>query len=101
MRTVERRKSKPLTQPNLGIYLNVDQMNTYIRLQELGWKMYFIRRPLSGKPTVVMNNNVDSRIGVIERNGNFTVNPRMMTTRRTLREILSVNDSESVSKLYR
>ena len=93
---IERRKRKPPTQPNYALYLNADQMNTYIRLQEIGWKMYFIRRPLSGKPTVVMNNNVDTRIGVIEQNGNFTVNPRKVNTRRTLRDILSVDESERV-----
>ena len=93
---IERRKRKSLTQPNYALYLNADQMNTYIRLQEIGWKMYFIRRPLSGKPTVVMNNNVDTRIGVIEQNGNFTVNPRKVNTRRTLRDILSEDESERV-----
>ena len=91
---IERRKRKPLNQPDLGLYLNVAQIKTYIRLQEIGWKMYFIRRPLSGKPTVVMNNNVDTRIGVIEQNGNFTVNPNLVSTRRTLRELVSENDGD-------
>jgi len=78
MRIIERRKHKPLTQPDFEIFdihLNVDQMKTYIHLHGIGWKMYFIRRPVSGKSTVVMNNNVDMRIGVIEQDGKFTVNP--------------------------
>ena len=95
MRIIERRKRKPLTQPDFTMYLNVAQMKTYIRLKEIGWKMYFIRRPVSGSPTVVMNNNVDTRIGVIEQNGNFTVNPNLISTRPTLRDLLSVRDGET------
>jgi len=77
MKIIERHKHKPLTQPDFEIFdihLNVDQMKTYVRMHEIGWKMYFIRRPVSGKSTVFMNND-DMRIGVIEQNGNFTVNP--------------------------
>ena len=77
MRIIERRKHKPLTLPDFEIFdihLNVDQMKTYTRMHEIGWKMYFIRRPVSGKSTVFMNNTDDMRIGVIEQNGNFTVN---------------------------
>ena len=99
MRIIERRKHKPLTLPDFEIFdihLNGDQMKTYTRMHEIGWKMYFIRRPVSGSPTVVMNNNVDTRIGVIEQNGNFTVNPRKVNTRRTLRDILSIDESERV-----
>ena len=70
---IERRKRKPPTQPNYALYLNADQMNTYIRLQEIGWKIYFIRKPHSGEPTVVVNNNADTRVGVIDQNGDFTV----------------------------
>jgi len=95
MRIIERRKRKPLTQPDFTMYLNVAQMKTYIRLNEIGWKMYFIRRLVSGSPTVVMNNNVDTRIGVIEQNGNFTVNPNLISTRPTLRDLLSVRDGET------
>jgi len=78
MKIIERRKDKPLTHPDFevfDIHLNVDQMKTYIRMHETGWKMYFIRRPVSGKSTVFMNNNDDTRIGVIDQNGNFTVRP--------------------------
>lgn len=73
MGSIVRRKRKPLKQPVIGRYLSTDQMDTYIRLQEMGWKIYFIRKPHSGEPTVVVNNNADTRVGVIDQNGDFTV----------------------------
>jgi len=94
MRSIERRKRKRVMPSDLKLYLNADQMKTYIRLQEIGWRMHFIRRPLSRKPTIVMKSSADTRIGVIEQGGSFTVNPMMMTTRRTLSELLPVNDNE-------
>ena len=93
---IERRKRKPLTETNFELYLNTDQMNTYIYLREIGWKKYFIRRSLLRKHTVVMKNNAGTCIALIERNGKFTINPNTMITRRSNREILSVNDSERV-----
>ena len=91
IRFIERRKRKPLIQPDYGQYLNADQLNTYIHMQRLGWQMHFIRRPLLRKPTVVLKNSMGTRIGVIQQDGAFTINPRM-ATRRTLSEILHIND---------
>lgn len=93
IRFIERRKRKPLIEPDYGQYLNADQLNTYIHMQTLGWQMHFIRMPLLRKPTVVLKNSMGTRIGVIKQDGSFTINPRM-TTRRTLSEILLVNDGE-------
>ena len=50
MRSIERRKRKRVMPSDLKLYLNADQMKTYIRLQEIGWRMHFIRRPLSRQP---------------------------------------------------
>ena len=85
MRIIERRKHKPLTQPDFEIFdihLNVDQMKTYTRMHEIGWKMYFIRRPLFRKLTVVMKNNAGTRVAVIEQDGRSTVNPMKISWRR-------------------
>ena len=101
MRIFERRKHKQLIPSDFEQYLNADQMNTYIHMQELGWQMYFIRRPFLRKCTVVMKNNAGTRIAVIEQGGGFTVNPRRIIrqcrvhpSRRTLSELLPVNDSK-------
>jgi len=101
MRIFERRKHKQLIPSDFELYLNADQMNTYIHMQELGWQMYFIRRPFLRKCTVVMKNNAGTRIGVIEQGGGFAVNPGRVIRRcrvhpgsRTLSELVPVNDSE-------
>jgi hypothetical protein len=93
IRLIERRKRKPLIQPDYAQYLNADQLNTYIHMQALNWQMHFIRRPLLRKPTVVMKNNTSTRIGVIERDGSFRINPKL-TTRRTLSEILLLKNAK-------
>jgi ABC-type dipeptide/oligopeptide/nickel transport system ATPase component len=93
IRFIERRKRKPLIQPNEAQYLNAEQLNTYIHMQALDWQMHFIRRPLLRKPTVVMKNSMGTRIAVIERDGSFRINPKL-TTRRTLSEILFLNNAE-------
>ena len=93
---IERRKRKPLTQTDFKLFLNRDQMKTYMYLRELGWKKYFIRRSLLRNHTVVMKNNAGTCIALIERNGKFTINPNTIMTRRSNREKLSVSDSERV-----
>ena len=91
---IERRKRKPLTQTKFELYLNTDQMNTYIYLQQIGWKMYFIRRSFLRNNTVVMKSSAGTSIAVIERDGRFTINPNKMNSRRAMSERLSVTDSE-------
>ena len=93
---IERRKRKPLTQTKFELYLNTDQMNTYIYLQEIGWKMYFIRRSLLRNNTVVMKSSAGTSIAVIERDGRFTINPNKINTRRAMSEKFSVIDSEKI-----
>lgn len=93
---IERRKRKPLTQTKFELYLNTDQMNTYLYLQEIGWKMYFIRRSLLRNNTVVMKSSAGTSIAVIERDGRFTINPNKINTRRAMSEKFSVIDSEKI-----
>ena len=81
MRIIERRKCKSGEVTDFGFCLNSDQMYTYTHMQEFGWRMHFIRRPLLQKPTVVMKNSTGTRVGVIEHDGRFTVNPIRITWR--------------------
>lgn len=93
---IERRKRKTLTQTKFNLYLNTDQMNTYLYLQEIGWKMYFIRRSFLRNNTVVMKSSAGTSIAVIERDGRFTINPNKINTRRAMSEKFSVIDSEKI-----
>ena len=57
-------------------FLNQEQLKTYNRLIESGWKLYFIRRrPRIRKHTIAMINNEGASVGVIEDSGNFAVDP--------------------------
>lgn len=82
MRIIERRQCKPDEVTDFEQYLNTSQMKTYTYMTQLGWKMYFIRRPLLRKPTVVMKNNAGTRVAVIEQDGRTTVNPMKISWRR-------------------
>ena len=57
-------------------YFNLEQLNTYHKLKESGWKLYFIRRrPRIRKHTIAMVDKDGARVGVIEDSGNFAVDP--------------------------
>lgn len=72
----DRRKSMAPIPRNRFWFFNEDQLNTYNKLIESGWKLYFIRRrPRIRKHTIAMINNEDASVGVIEDSGNFAVDP--------------------------
>ena len=57
-------------------FFNADQYNTYVKLKESGWKLYFIRRrPRIRKHIIAMINNECTSIGVLEDSGNFALDP--------------------------
>lgn len=57
-------------------FFNEDQYNTYVKLKESGWKLYFIRRkPRIRKHTIALINNDGTSIGVLEDNGDFALDP--------------------------
>jgi len=57
--------------PNYMGYFNEAQVNTYIKLKKIGWKLFFIRRPRLRKHTIAMINNVGTRAAVINPDGSF------------------------------
>ena len=73
---IDRRKLRQPIPRNPFRFLNQEQLNTYNRLIESGWRLYFIRRrPRIRKHTIAMINNEDASVGVIEESGNFAVDP--------------------------
>ena len=58
-------------------YLNADQMRAYNSMQDNGWHLYFIRRPLLQNPTAVMINEEGTNIAMIEQNGHFDTHTRI------------------------
>ena len=65
-------------------FFNTDQVNTYLRLKDDGWKLYFIRRiPRFRKHTIALINSDGTSVGVIEENGFFATNPLPIKLRDT------------------
>ena len=72
----DRRKAVAPIPRNRLQYFNLEQLNTYHKLKESGWKLYFIRRrPRIRKHTIAMIDNEGASVGVIEDNGNFALDP--------------------------
>lgn len=72
----DRRKPRAPIPHNRFWFFNEDQFNTYNKLIESGWKLYFIRRrPRFRKHTIAMIDNEGASIGVIEDSGNFALDP--------------------------
>lgn len=75
MTGLERRHGKPAVPPDLKDILSQEQMRTYHTMQGCGWRMYFVRRPLFQEPTVALINNEGTRVGVLEQEGHFDMEP--------------------------
>jgi len=72
----DRRKGVAAIPHNRFWFFNEDQYNTYNKLKESGWELYFIRRrPRIRKHTIALINNDGSSIGLLEDNGDFALDP--------------------------
>ena len=72
----DRRKAVAAIPHNRFWFFNEEQLNTYNKLKESGWKLYFIRRrPRIRKHTIAMIDNEGASVGVIEDSGNFALDP--------------------------
>jgi hypothetical protein len=56
-------------------YMNEEQRHTYLKMQLHGWKLKFIRRPLSQKPICVFTDANETSLAVIENDGTFNKYP--------------------------
>ncbi len=77
MAGLERRNGKPAIPSDLKDYLNTEQLRSLQCMEGFGWRMYFLRRPLFQTPTAVMINNEGTRIGVLEQEGHFEMDPAL------------------------
>ena len=78
---IERRERKGAIPRNFMRYFNEDQVNTYIKLKEAGWKLYFIRRPRLRKHTIALIDVTSKHVGVIEQSGNISIDQGMIKLR--------------------
>ncbi|MEA1889382.1 MAG: hypothetical protein U9N50_06315, partial [Pseudomonadota bacterium] len=77
----DRRKRKASIPHRYMRYFNEDQVSTYLRMKESGWRIYFIRRPRIRKHTIVMISHEGTDVGVIEDSGAFSLNKAIIKLR--------------------
>lgn len=70
----ERRKSKKAIPDHLERWLNKLQMTTLLQLEALGWRVWFVRRPLFQPAMPVLCDPTDSFTAVIDEDGHYNTN---------------------------
>ncbi|MEA1890265.1 MAG: hypothetical protein U9N50_10860 [Pseudomonadota bacterium] len=56
-------------------YMNKKQRHTYLKMQIHGWRLKFIRHPLSQNPVCVFTDQKGTMLAVIENDGTFNKYP--------------------------
>ncbi|MCG8017067.1 MAG: hypothetical protein JAY97_12700 [Candidatus Thiodiazotropha sp. 'RUGA'] len=73
--TREKRTGIPPVPENFAELLNQWQQNTLQRIENFGWRVKFIRRPLFQDITIVVTNPTGDQIGTLELDGEVSVHP--------------------------
>ena len=70
----ERRGKMPPVPENICALLNQHQKDALREVENQGWRLAFVRRPILDDPMVVVTDQDRSRYAVVERNGHINVN---------------------------
>lgn len=63
---------------NLTDYLNEDQLRALRKVEEFGWVLKFVRRPLFQKAVPIVVNHDGTRFGVLEEDGSINMQPDLV-----------------------
>jgi len=66
---MEKRKGESPIPDNLEDYLNAVQIKALRQIENFGWELKFVRRPLFQDPIAVIINNDGDRVGTLEPDG--------------------------------
>ena len=66
---MEKRKGEAAIPDNLEDYLNPIQLQALRQIENFGWELKFVRRPLFQDPLAVIINNDGDRVGTLEPDG--------------------------------
>lgn len=69
----EKRKGEPPIPANFEEVLSLDQMMTLRQIENFGWQVAFIRRPLFQESVVVVANSNNRKFGVLEDTGELNL----------------------------
>ncbi len=70
----KRKREKPIPD-DLESVLNEHQLLALHRIENFGWQLHFVRRPLFQAPVAVIINNEGDSIGVLEEDGRINMEP--------------------------
>jgi len=71
----DKRKGEKPIPSDIHNYLNEAQNAVLNKIQEFGWSLQFIRRPLFQEPVVIAANANGDAFGVLEVDGHFNTEP--------------------------
>lgn len=75
MSTDDKRGKAPPIPPNVKKLLTPDQTVALKRLEDFGWRIEFVRRPLFQQVTIVVTSYDGKEFGVLEANGELNMKP--------------------------
>ena len=65
----DKRTGQPPVPENIEDWLNNTQLQILRQIEELGFKLIFMRRPVLQDPVPIVINNQGNQIGVLEKDG--------------------------------
>jgi hypothetical protein len=75
---IERRQEGTQLPKNFDDMLNEDQLFTLNKMEEFGWKLAFIRRPLFQEIVTVLSHPDHGTYGILESDGRLNMQPAML-----------------------
>jgi hypothetical protein len=73
----KRHKEDPVPS-NLDLFLNQMQMMTLHKIEEFGWHLWFVRRPLFQEAMAVVTDSANSVTAILESDGTMNKNHGMV-----------------------
>ena len=72
---LDKRGTQEAVPAQLGQYLTVMQRQSLEQLEDFGWQLAFVRRPLFDKPTVVLISPEAKQYATLEDEGSLNLEP--------------------------
>lgn len=74
---LDKRGTQDAIPAELGQYLTPMQLQSLDQLQDFGWQLAFVRRPLFEKPTVVLLSPEAKQYATLEEEGSLNLEPKI------------------------
>ncbi len=74
----DRRGKTPPVPPDLESLLNQDQRNALRNIENFGWQLAFVRRPMFEAPLVVVASPDQQRYATLEIDGEVNMEPQLI-----------------------